>query len=59
MNPTELMREIWQTGKERIKNPILGAFIISWVAIKHDLIIILFSNLKPNICKQGPPRCCL
>jgi hypothetical protein len=47
MNFTELLREIWQTGKERVKNPILGAFIFSWIAINHDLIIILFSDLKP------------
>ena len=44
MTFTELIREVWQTGKDRIKNPFLGAFIFSWVAFNYDFLIILFSE---------------
>lgn len=47
MTLTELIREVWQTGKERIRNPILGAFIFSWCAINYEVLIVLFSSIEP------------
>lgn len=47
MTFTELIREVWQTSKERVKHPILGAFIFSWCAINYEVLLILFSSIEP------------
>lgn len=42
----ELFNTIFVTSKERISNPIIGTFIISWFAFNwKSLLVILFSSL--------------
>lgn len=42
----ELIKSFFESSKERIKNPLIGTFAISWVLINwKPIFIILFSNL--------------
>ncbi|QNR23642.1 hypothetical protein [Croceimicrobium hydrocarbonivorans] len=47
MTISELVREFWQSGKERLKNPIIGAFLISWSVLNYDILILFFSSVEP------------
>ena len=41
----DLIKSFFETSKERLKNPLIGTFIISWIAINwRPLSILLFSN---------------
>ena len=41
----DILKSFLEVSKERIKNPIIGTFLISWVAINWRLIaILIFSN---------------
>lgn len=43
----EIIQSIFDSSRERIKNPIIGAFVFSWMAINWRIVlIILFSNKK-------------
>jgi hypothetical protein len=42
----EILNSFLDNSKERIKNPFLGAFIISWVAFNWKPVIILFFSEK-------------
>ncbi len=43
----EIIQSIFDSSRERIKNPIVGAFIFSWLALNWRIVlIILFSNKK-------------
>lgn len=41
----DFFKTFFETSKERIKNPLIGTFVISWMAINwRPLLIVLFSN---------------
>lgn len=41
----ELLTTFFETSKERIKNPLIGAFIFSWIAFNwRPILILLFSE---------------
>lgn len=41
----DFFKTFFETSKERIKNPLMGTFIISWIVINwRPIIILLFSN---------------
>lgn len=43
----ELLNTIFATSKERVSNPIIGTFIISWIAFNwKPIIFIIISNQK-------------
>ncbi|AWW31856.1 hypothetical protein DN752_17910 [Echinicola strongylocentroti] len=45
MTLADLFKEIWEAGKTRIKTPIIGAFIISWMVFNwKPVMIILFEQ---------------
>ena len=37
----ELFIEIIESSRERLKNPVIGAFIFSWIAINWRIILLL------------------
>ncbi|KQC32733.1 hypothetical protein AAU57_04930 [Nonlabens sp. YIK11] len=41
----EILKSFFESSKERIKNPLIGTFIISWIAINwKPITILLFSD---------------
>lgn len=41
----EIIKSFYETSKERIKNPLIGAFIFSWVCFNwQPILILLFSE---------------
>lgn len=42
----EIIKSFFETSKERIKNPLIGTFLISWIAINWKPISILFFSNK-------------
>jgi hypothetical protein len=41
----EAIQSVWQTFRERLKNPTVGAFIVSWGILNWRIVLILFSSL--------------
>src|SRR5690606_29133259 len=40
----EIIKSFFETSRDRIKNPLIGTFIISWIAINwRPITILLFS----------------
>ncbi len=54
---TELVNSLKVQLSERVSNPILGTFSLSWLAFNHEFIIVLFSkttiDLKLFILREG------
>lgn len=42
----ELLKTFFETSKERIKNPFIGAFIFSWIAINWKPVLLLIFSTK-------------
>lgn len=41
----EILKSFFETSRERIKNPLIGTFLISWAAINwKPITVLLFSN---------------
>ncbi|MFD1161829.1 hypothetical protein [Hwangdonia seohaensis] len=41
----EILKSFFETSRERIKNPLIGTFLISWTAINwKPITVLLFSN---------------
>lgn len=51
-----LIEEFLKTARSRLDNPLLGSFIISWLIINWDLVLLIFSELaviyKINLIKE-------
>ena len=43
----DMVVSVFETSKDRLKNPIIGAFVLSWLAINWRIVmILLFSSEK-------------
>lgn len=43
----EILKSFFEVSRDRIKNPLIGTFIISWIVINWRPIIILMFSTKP------------
>ena len=49
MTLTDFLKDIWDSSKERLKNPIISTFAIAWIVINWKPLFYLINSGKINI----------